>query len=1085
MELKIDEKDLARASSGNIEKIFHGSSTHGYRIGIDWKVNSQSATSNSSNVTATVYIRTTGNGVSISSSATKDVSVTINGTKYLSTCTVGIGTNSKKNLLSKTVTVGHNSDGTKTCSFACALDINVTLSGTYYGKITHSGNGTFNTINLNSAPTMGGSVSLSPSGTIPENQSSLRVSWNKASDAQNNATSYQIYRYVNGGHNATFDVNNINQTYYDDNISGFGQGTQIYYKVWARDSYGLWSNEISSGTVTKNRFTGAWFTGHSNDVAWNTTQFTLNIGGASNTNGNGTFKYRVYSDDVTIHNQRDITTTSETVKIWKTGETVPTTPYIKFDDLKNRFRGSSFNGRLHVGVRTTNAYGTQAWSGGSIGVDLRTTPTKPDSVTISGGTALKTIATTGNKYYIPNGTDTIVFNWTGGADKIGESHQYRIYQILDGVATVIATVSGSTKSHTVTLPKQSSTKTLAFGVHTLTSYGYTDFRDSGAVTLHYYNPPTVDVIKIDRTDTTATAKIKLNANTSIPNVNFPTRSYTGASSGTLTNTREEQSITASNLSGGSKYTWTVTVKDDTGLHSANVTKTIEIPAYTPLFSVREKGVGINAIPDGSAGLIVKKGAKVDSMLVESSRKASLTLQTNDDVEGEQGRVIFKTGSTAPQGVQIRYNAHDNTRAPFGLHIEKSESNTSPNLKAYLEVEGEIYSNGQKVLTGSVSNINSKGNLNAQTGRTQNLGDVYSYNSTSGNTGMPTAYTSTIGFGRGTSGTVELCGEWTSGQGLWFRALRDTQDNWFPWQRVYTTAYKPSWGDIQGRPDAFNCSTDNWYYRDGRYNFYFHHASKNNGSFVIAPSQAVNDRSNPNWTNEFNFNPDGVFDARGIKGREWIEGWTTYTRTISNYSGNNLDITTRGNALALNCGSASGVYVDFRPQWSGSKGTEPSFFNTSGNGWGYLGGSGFSWYRVYGAGGSVSDRNKKYDITKADCSEQYENVKHLNLYNYRTISDRVNEETKEVEEKVYRQDLMLGTMVDELPTETVFYDNESGDGKAVDMYSYTSMILGATKHLIDKVETLEKENELKDKKIEDLEQRLEKMEELLNGIINEG
>lgn len=305
-----------------------------------------------------------------------------------------------------------------------------------------------------------------------------------------------------------------------------------------------------------------------------------------------------------------------------------------------------------------------------------------------------------------------------------------------------------------------------------------------------------------------------------------------------------------------------------------------------------------------------------------------------------------------------------------------------------------------------------------------------------------------------------------------------------WNTLYHTGNKPTWNDIQSKPSVFDCANDNWFYRSGKYNYLFHHATKNNGSLVIAPSSAVGGWD-ANWTNEFNFNPDGTFDAICVKGRDYIEGWTTYTRTISNYNGNNLDISTRGKALALNCGSASGIYVDFRPQWSGSKGTEPSFFNTSGVGWGYIGGSGYSWYRIYGAGGSVSDRNKKYNITKADCSEQYENVKCLNLYNYRTISDKVNEETNEVEEEIFRQDLMLGTMVDELPTETVFYDNESGDGKAVDMYSYTSMILGATKHLIEKVETLEKENELKDKKIEDLEQRLEKMEEMLNGIINKG
>lgn len=83
-------------------------------------------------------------------------------------------------------------------------------------------------------------------------------------------------------------------------------------------------------------------------------------------------------------------------------------------------------------------------------------------------------------------------------------------------------------------------------------------------------------------------------------------------------------------------------------------------------------------------------------------------------------------------------------------------------------------------------INSKGNLNAQTGRTQNLGNVYSYNTVSGNTGGPTTYTSIIGFGRGTAGTVEIAGGWTAGMGLWYRALRNTTDNWYGWVKVWDT-----------------------------------------------------------------------------------------------------------------------------------------------------------------------------------------------------------------------------------------------------------------------------------------------------------
>ena len=70
------------ATSGNFEKKIAGGSTGGYYVGIDWKVNSQSTSNVSSNITASVYIRSTGNGYNISSSASKNISLKINGTNY-------------------------------------------------------------------------------------------------------------------------------------------------------------------------------------------------------------------------------------------------------------------------------------------------------------------------------------------------------------------------------------------------------------------------------------------------------------------------------------------------------------------------------------------------------------------------------------------------------------------------------------------------------------------------------------------------------------------------------------------------------------------------------------------------------------------------------------------------------------------------------------------------------------------------------------------------------------------------------------------------------------------------------------------
>lgn len=102
---------------------------------------------------------------------------------------------------------------------------------------------------------------------------------------------------------------------------------------------------------------------------------------------------------------------------------------------------------------------------------------------------------------------------------------------------------------------------------------------------------------------------------------------------------------------------------------------------------------------------------------------------------------------------------------------------------------------------SHSFINSVGAKNAQTGRNQIYGNVYSYNSNaSAHTGMPTTYTSTIGFGQGASGTVEICGEWTGGKGLWSRALRDCCDDWYGWQRIYTENYHPS-ADVANKANS--------------------------------------------------------------------------------------------------------------------------------------------------------------------------------------------------------------------------------------------------------------------------------------------
>ena len=78
----------------------------------------------------------------------------------------------------------------------------------------------------------------------------------------------------------------------------------------------------------------------------------------------------------------------------------------------------------------------------------------------------------------------------------------------------------------------------------------------------------------------------------------------------------------------------------------------------------------------------------------------------------------------------------------------------------------------------------RGLQNPQTGRTQNFGRLYSYyTSRSAHENAPTTYTAVIGFGSDDKASVEIAGGWTSGMGLWYRALRDVEDDWFGWRKV--------------------------------------------------------------------------------------------------------------------------------------------------------------------------------------------------------------------------------------------------------------------------------------------------------------
>jgi hypothetical protein len=93
-----------------------------------------------------------GSAGQIISSAPKTWSVTINGTTYSGTNSVAIGNNTTKTLASGQVTIGHNSDGSKSFSYSFSQAFGITFAGVQIGTTTGSGTGTLNTIPRATAP---------------------------------------------------------------------------------------------------------------------------------------------------------------------------------------------------------------------------------------------------------------------------------------------------------------------------------------------------------------------------------------------------------------------------------------------------------------------------------------------------------------------------------------------------------------------------------------------------------------------------------------------------------------------------------------------------------------------------------------------------------------------------------------------------------------------------------------------------------------------------------------------------------------------------------------------------------------------
>ena len=122
----------------------------------NWWIVSQNVAKNTTVVGWNLQL-VAGSSGKISSTASKDWSVTVNGTEYSGTNTVGVNNNATKTLASGQTTVAHNADGSKSFSYSFSQEFGITFSGSSIGTKSGSGTGTLTTIPRATTPTLSAS----------------------------------------------------------------------------------------------------------------------------------------------------------------------------------------------------------------------------------------------------------------------------------------------------------------------------------------------------------------------------------------------------------------------------------------------------------------------------------------------------------------------------------------------------------------------------------------------------------------------------------------------------------------------------------------------------------------------------------------------------------------------------------------------------------------------------------------------------------------------------------------------------------------------------------------------------------------
>ena len=467
-------------------------------------------------------------------------------------------------------------------------------------------------------------------GIVPENITTLYVTWSAGSDPDGDQLTYVLNESINNGGYVQRDIGtDLAHSY---NTNGWDEGGTIQFYVDARDTKGAWSNKTYSGVFTKNRLTAGTIYEYSNNINFNTKSFEARFRGGSNTDKSAV-TYSCYSDSITIYNQTYTSDTKQKILIWRTGDATPASnqPYIKFNELVELYRSNNFTGTLSIGLFSKNTHGTKKSTVAAVvQVDLRVAPNPARNQNISTDTnhspIYKKVAFSNNRYFIPDGSNVCRVHWNSGSGKLGESIRYEVYVSYNNGGwqklADIASNGAEYLHYNHIIPKQTVSQQFKYLIRTITSYGYYSDAITPAQTLHFYNTPGIAVGTITRGATTCDVKVTVKTNTSIPNVSTVGSWLTNpaTSRGNLNASQGEQNIAVTGLTDAGTYTLKVTYNDNTGF-SGNQVRDIAIGQNTPIFLINKYGIGVNGYKANSNySLSVKGSVYLDGLKISDRER---------------------------------------------------------------------------------------------------------------------------------------------------------------------------------------------------------------------------------------------------------------------------------------------------------------------------------------------------------------------------------------------------------------------------------------------------------------------------------